>query len=81
VLGRRRRGRGVHPRLGFKESAVQWVPVSGQEGQNLWAAPTEAALADWWPGPTLVRTPIGFLRALLNSPLNCQGPVEIPIEF
>jgi translation elongation factor EF-1alpha len=62
-------------RLGFKESAVQWVPVSGQQAENLWEAPTAAALAEWWPGPTLVGavdklTPPARLNAL---------PLRLPV--
>lgn len=32
---------------GYKDGAVQWVPVSAGEGQNLTAAPTEATLTAW----------------------------------
>jgi translation elongation factor EF-1alpha len=54
---------------------VQWVPVSGQQGENLWEAPTAATLVEWWPGPTLVGavdklTPPARLNAL---------PLRLPV--
>ena len=38
---------------GFRASMLQWLPASAPLGQNLVHAPTEAALAAWWRGPTL----------------------------
>jgi elongation factor 1 alpha-like protein len=32
---------------GFKDAAVQWVPVSAMDGQNLTSAPTEEAFKTW----------------------------------
>ncbi|KAK3254812.1 hypothetical protein CYMTET_35983 [Cymbomonas tetramitiformis] len=34
-------------KLGFKEAGVQWVPVSGQLGENLWAAAEAPAFSQW----------------------------------
>ncbi|KAK2181185.1 hypothetical protein NP493_407g03006 [Ridgeia piscesae] len=39
---------------GFKENDIAYIPCSGLAGENLTSAPTVAALATWYTGPTLV---------------------------
>jgi elongation factor 1 alpha-like protein len=41
---------------GFKDAAVQWVPVSAMDGQNLTSAPTEEAFRTWYAGASLMES-------------------------
>ncbi|CAM6034630.1 unnamed protein product [Sphagnum compactum] len=41
---------------GFKDAAVQWVPVSATDGQNLTSAPTEEAFRTWYAGANLMES-------------------------
>lgn len=40
---------------GFREGDVSYVPCSGLSGENLCQSPKEAALAEWYQGPTLAQ--------------------------
>lgn len=63
----------LHSLCGFRPTSVQWLPAVGPSGQNLVVPPTEAALAAWWQGPTLVQAVDGFKpRERLTGDLRCK---------
>eukprot|EP00897_Mesotaenium_endlicherianum_P009484 jgi/Mesen1/8564/ME000493S07920 len=39
---------------GFRDAGIQWLPISGLDGQNLSRKPTAPKLLSWYHGPTLL---------------------------
>ena len=63
--------------LGFRESGLQWLPASAPAGQNLVSPPSDAALAAWWRGPTLVAAVDAFARRHADA---AALPLRLPVH-
>eukprot|EP00976_Prorocentrum_cordatum_P030809 626984-Prorocentrum_minimum.AAC.1 len=68
-------------RLGFKQGAVQWVPVSGAEGQNLWAPPEGAAarMTEWGGSESPLVTLVGAVERLTPPARATHRPLRLPV--
>ncbi|KAG2439867.1 hypothetical protein HYH02_010497 [Chlamydomonas schloesseri] len=64
--------------VGFKESALQWLPASGPLGENLVAPPQDPALRAWWgPGHPCVTDAIDAFAPRERA---VSRPLRMPVS-